>query len=219
MPALHAAARIASSTGGKVLSGAARLVATRPADKPLHPRGTVVSGTLQRFGDGARSGVAWLDEAGRDDVLVRLSRALGLPSSVPDIFGLALRVPLEAGGYGDLLFASTGLGRLTRFTLTAARSPYRRPMTTLLPYRTPTGPVILCATFAGDRRTSLAWAKGTAPWHPFAVLALDEEPRHGGDEPLSFDPIRNCLPGLDNYRWVERLREPSYAAARRSRQS
>jgi hypothetical protein len=48
---------------------------------------------------------------------VRQSRAVGLPSPAPDIFGLAVRVPTEGGRHGDLLFATTGLGRITRFTL------------------------------------------------------------------------------------------------------
>ena len=52
----------------------------------------------------------------------------------------------------SLLLASTGLGRLTRFTLTAARSPYRRPLTTLLPYRTPAGAVLLSAVFRARAR-------------------------------------------------------------------
>jgi len=76
-----------------------------------------VAGTAGEGGTGA----AWLDDAGEDDVVVRLSRAVGLPPPAPDVFGLALRVPTAGGRYGDLLFASTGLGRLTRFTLTPAR--------------------------------------------------------------------------------------------------
>jgi hypothetical protein len=50
-------------------------------------------------------------------VLVRQSRAVGLPPRVPDIFGLAVQVPTQDGRHVDLLLASTGVGRLTRFTL------------------------------------------------------------------------------------------------------
>ena len=39
------------------------------------------------------------------------------------------------------------------------------------------------------------------------------------DPMVSFDPVRNAVPGLEQYRWVTRLREPSYAVARRSRRS
>jgi hypothetical protein len=34
---------------------------------------------------------------------------------------------------------------------------------------------------------------------------------------VSFDPVRNVLPGLAPYDWVRRLREPAYLTARRSR--
>src|SRR5689334_13350477 len=108
MSALHGVARAASSAGGRVLRAATGVVAARPAAKPLHPRGSVVTGTLHRFGADAKAGVAWLDQPGDDRVLVRRSRAIGLPSPAPDVFGLAVRVPTD-GGYGDLLFASTGL--------------------------------------------------------------------------------------------------------------
>ncbi|MGN6578093.1 MAG: hypothetical protein ACTHKG_20670 [Nocardioides sp.] len=211
------AARAAASAGGQILRAATRFVTARPAAKPLHPRGSVVRGTLRRLGADEATGAAWLDEAGDDQVLVRQSRAVGLPRPAPDIFGLALRVPVGGGGRGDLLFASTGLGRLTRFTLTAALSPYGRPMTTLLPYRTPAGPVVLAAVFRDERTVSLAWALRAGRWHPFAELSLEETPVDEADAPVSFDPVRNALPGLEIYPWVRRLREPSYATARRSR--
>ncbi len=150
-------------------------------------------------------------------MLVRQSRAIGLPPPVPDIHGLAIRVPTNVGRHGDLLFASTGLGRLTRFTLTAARSPYRRPMTTLLPYRTPVGAVLLAAVFRDASRIELAWATPSGRWHPFADLSLPTDPSDHADMPVSFDPVTNVLPGLEPYDWVRQLREPSYATARQSR--
>ncbi len=219
MSVLASAARAASSAGGQVLRAATRVIAARPAAKPLHPRGSIVQGTLHRTGAQDRTGAPWLDLAGEDHVLVRHSRAVGLPHPAPDIFGLALRVPTEGGGHGDLLLASTGLGRLTRFTLTAARSPYRRPLTTLLPYRTPAGAVLLSAVFRDETTVALAWALRLGAWHPFAELRLHQDPADEADMPLSFDPVKNTLPGLETYDWVRRLREPAYTTARRSRRS
>ena len=220
MGAVDPAIRAVATTGGQILRAATGLVATRPAGKPLHPRGSLVSGTLSRFGCEERTGAAWLDHVGRDRVLVRVSRAVGLPSGVPDIYGLALRAP-TSDGHGDLLFASTGLGRFTRFVLTVTRSPGGRAMTTLLPYRTPAGAVLLSAVFDDDSdddsKVSLAWAIRTGAWHRFAHLVLDDDPVAQGDEHVSFDPVCNVLPGLENYPWVRLLREPSYVTARRSR--
>jgi hypothetical protein len=212
-------ARAASSAGGQVLRGATRIITARPAAKPLHPRGSVVRGTLHRFGAEDRTGAAWLDQAGDDQVLVRQSRAVGLPSPVPDIFGLALRVPTEGGRHGDLLFATTGLGPLTRYTLTATRSPHGRPLTTLLPYRTPAGAVLLSAVFHDETTVALAWALRSGAWHPFAELLLHQDPIDEADLPLSFEPVRNVPPGMDTFDWVRRLREPAYTTARRSRRT
>lgn len=217
MNAVDSAVRAASSAGGQILRAATGLVAARPAAKPLHPRGSIVEGTLRRFGGEVETGAAWLDHTGDDHVLVRQSRAVGLPPRVPDIYGLAVRVPSEGGRHGDLLFASTGLGRLTRFTLTLARSPYGRPLTTLLPYRAPAGPVLLSAVYLDERTVALAWAIRSGGWHPFAELTLNKSPANEVDMPLSFDPVQNELPGLETYPWVRRLREPAYTTARRTR--
>jgi hypothetical protein len=219
MSVLTTATRATASAGGQVLRAATGLVTARPASKPLHPRGAVVRGVLRRSGSDPAAGAAWLDEPGEDRVLVRRSRAVGLPSPVPDIHGLAIRVPVVGGWHGDLLLASTGLGRLTRFTLTAGRSPQARPMTTLLPYRTPVGPVLLAAVLRDERTVDLAWAVGAGEWHGFGELTLEQEPVDAADEPVSFDPVLNRLPGLEPYDWVRRLREPSYATARQSRRS
>ena len=88
--------RYASAGGGALLASATgALASVRRAAKPLHPDGEVVAGRLHRRGAGAgapRTGVPWLDEPGEDDVEVRRSRAIGLPSWLPDIHGLAVRV-------------------------------------------------------------------------------------------------------------------------------
>jgi hypothetical protein len=206
----------ATTAGGQILRALTRLISVRPTAKPLHPRGHVVTGALRRYGGADGTGSAWLDGAGEERVLVRQSRAVGLPAPLPDVFGLAVRVPVD-GGHGDLLFATTGLGRLTRHVLTVARSPYGRPMTTLLPERAPRGPVLVSAVFRDEQTIDLAWALGAGRWHRFAELALDQEPTEEPDLYLSFDPVLNRLPGLETYDWVRRLREPAYSTARSSR--
>jgi hypothetical protein len=172
---------------------------------------------LHRVGGDVPSGVAWLDEPGEDQVLVRRSRSVGLPAPAPDVFGLAVRVPTEGDAYGDLLFASTGRGPLSRFVFTPTWAPDRRMMTTLLPYRTPAGAVLLAARHRTDEILELSWARGSGSWHSFASLRLGDESLDDPDAAVSFDPVRNTLPGLEVYDWVRRLREPSYRSARRSR--
>jgi hypothetical protein len=212
----------AARAGGAALAALTRgLAAVRPVAKPLHPRGELLPARLVRRPTSESCGVDWLEGDAEEEVTVRLSRAIGLPAPLPDIHGLALRAQLAGGGHGDVLFASTGLGRLTRFTLTAARHPAGRPMTTLLPYRTPTGPMLLSATPTATptspRGFALGWAHPAGDWTTWADLELLED--RAGDPLVSFDPVLNQVPGLEQYAWVRRLREPAYGVARRSRQS
>lgn len=204
-----------ASTGGALLAGGTRaLAAVRPARKPLHPKGVVLRARIYRHGSAVPSGVSWLDEPGEDEAEVRLSRAIGLPARLPDIHGLAVRIS-SGDRTGDVLFASTGWGRVSRFVLTASRDLRGRPMTTLLPYQTDAGAVLLGALPVGTETFELSWAHPAGDWQPFATLRLSSE--RSADQHISFDPVQHQLDGLHQYPSVVRLREPSYARARRSR--
>jgi hypothetical protein len=207
---------LARTTGGLLASGARAVGAGWHRVKPLHPEGSLRRATITRTGGPVRCGVPWIDGTGQDEALVRVSRAIGLPEWLPDIHGLALRVAPD-GTPADLLLASTGLGRLSRFVLTAARRPTRRPLTSLLPYRSPRGPLLVAAVPDSERTAELhgfdlCWAGPIGPWHRFGRLELGD-PR-GDDLSVSFDPVLNQLPGLSQYGWVSRLREPAYGTAR-----
>jgi len=204
----------AASGGGTVLAAATRSVgAARQAPKPLHPRGSVAVARVSRC-TGVATGVAWLDEPDSDLVLVRHSRAVGLPTGWPDVHGLALRVALPRGGVGDLLLASTGWGPRGRFLLHAGRHPGTMFFGSLLPYRSSFGPVVLGALPHGEDSWVLVWARARGPWQPFARLELG--PTLSGEQ-VSFDPVLNRLPGLEQYDALARLRLPAYRAARRTR--
>jgi hypothetical protein len=202
-----------ASLGGGVLAGVIRAMAVRPAAKPLHPRGRVLHARLRHQVPDPPTGVAWLDTPGEEDVLVRLSRAVGLPRVLPDIQGVAVRVPLQQG-HADLLFASTGTGAATRFLLTPAGRLGGRPLTTLLPYRSPRGALLLALRVASTDRMELLVAGAVGDWSRAGDLVLGEGT---GDEMLELDPVHHEVPGLPNYEWVRRLREPSYALARTHR--
>lgn len=205
----------AAGAAGRVLSGAAATLASlRPAAKPLHPEGTLYRGRLTRFGSADPIGVPWIDEPGVDDVLVRLSRAVGLPGALPDVHGMALRLTLDDSRVGDVLLATTGWNRLARHVLTFGWSP-ERPMSTLLPYRTPAGPVVLGARPGTHADFRLCWARAGHSWRPLGDLVLEDGP--DPDRVVSFDPVLNTVPGLDQYSWVVQLRERAYATAREHR--
>jgi len=88
-------------------TAAFRLASQVRGERAIHNRGRALTGRLTVSG-GAATGVQLLDEPGSYDVVVRFSRSAGLPSRLPDILGLAVRV-VDAHGPGahqDLLLDS-----------------------------------------------------------------------------------------------------------------
>src|SRR5688572_15363238 len=206
--------RAIASAGGRLLAGATALLAdARSTEKPLHPEGQLFRGRLLRYGAEEPSGVAWLDEPGDDEVLIRTSRAVGTPSPLPDIHGLAIRVPDPTGGFADLLLATTAWNRIGRHLLVPTFS-VGPTLTTLLPYRTAAGPVVIGARHVGTAY-QLSWARVGRPWRELGELFPDAS--GVADATVSFDPVRHSPPGMGQYPWIVRLRERSYATARAHR--
>jgi len=141
--------------------------------RALHPDGELRRGLLARQGCESPTGVPWLDNAGTDEVLLRFSRSVGLPSLLPDVWGLAVRVPHEEGGYADLLLASTGAGRWGRFVLRLAR---RRATfySSLIPYDAPPGPLLVAASPVDDDgyHFELVCARARGSWSSFGRLSV-----------------------------------------------
>lgn len=191
----------------------------RGGDKPLHPSGTVAYGTVTRTGVGEPTGVEWIDRSGSDRVFVRASRGGGLPSLLPDVHGLAVRVYLADDRLADLLFSSTGHRAYTRFSVRLTWRLDSGKLGTLMTYRTPNGLRLLGADVSadGDRLVgTLSVATPRGPWQPFATL--ETEPLRPDDgHGTSFDAFINTVPGLQPSEWVRRLRQRSYAAARNHR--
>jgi len=82
-------------------------------------------------------GVPWLDEPGRHDGVVRLSRSVGLPAGWPDVLGLAVRFRTDRDH--DLLFATTGSAPEARTLMTPQRDPRTSFFGSLLALRDPCG--------------------------------------------------------------------------------
>src|SRR5918998_1552029 len=83
-------------TAGRLVGAPLGALARRSGGKPMHPRGTVFDAVLHRH-DGPAWGVPWLSATATDDVVARISRGAGLPAPLPDVLGLAIRLP---GGTG-----------------------------------------------------------------------------------------------------------------------
>jgi hypothetical protein len=178
--------------------------------RPMHPRGVVLTARLDRAGLPRPSGVRWLDEAGTDEVLVRLSRGAGLPPRLPDLLGLALRAPGDTPV--DLLLSSAGRHRWTRRLPVLRRDP-ATDYSSIMGYRSPAGPVLLAAHPAGAGVFELTATVGREPEQPVARLVLGARTQPP-DPPLHLDAVLHAPPGLVADGPLARFRRPAYAAAR-----
>ncbi|MGS2646597.1 hypothetical protein [Streptosporangium sp. LJ11] len=202
--------------------------------RALHPDGAVLPGVLTVDAPSRRPlGIGVFDEPGRTEVTTRLSRAMSLPWPLPDVLGLALRIP---GGAGDgrnldLLLSTCGRWPGADRLLWPRTSFTAGPYSTLAAYRHPRGRVRLVAAPAGPalpaeprrlRRSPargpftfhlLAAPAGRRPWR-LATLTVHDGP---GMPDVAFDPVVNGHPALRMAGWLRRLRQEAYAGSRQGR--
>jgi hypothetical protein len=211
----------ASGAAGRVLAAVFAGIRAIRQPRPIHPKGTVYLGNVTRVNPAGRnSGISWIDAppaSGEQEVVVRISRSVGLPPPLPDVLGLAFKFTTERGA-ADLELASSWFGLPGRFILRPTRS-LRGAFGSLMPYRGESGPVLVSARIR-DRdgevwKIDLFHASPSSTWRRFAVVSV--KPVGLPDPPnLRFDPVVNPLPGAGTYDWTRRLRQGSYRAARRS---
>lgn len=214
----------AAEAAGRAFAGLFRVLKVARPDRPIHPKGLGLTGTLTRTGNPFEpSGIDWLDSPGEDAVEARFSRSVGLPHALPDVLGLALRVTPDGSGPADVLFSSTGWRVPWRFLLQPRLDVDGATMTTLMPYQGSRGPVLLGlrtislppgSLSSGEWVLGLYWARPSGRWRPCGELRLQAGPEPG-DTPLRFNPLENQPPGAGTYDWTRRLRERSYRAAQR----
>ncbi len=221
--------RAAGRLAGIALGALARL----RRGKPMHPRGAVFSAVLERHGSGDGGwGVPWLDEAATDVAVVRLSRGAGLPAPLPDLLGMAIRLPSAGDPPVDLLLTTTGRGPLRRL-VPALRRDTAAVYSSIMGYRSDAGTLRIAALPEDDDVASepapladevareglsftLAVARGRGPWVPFARLVLGA-PAEPLDPDARFDAVLHPPPGLVPDGPMARFRAPAYARARQAR--
>ncbi len=191
----------------------------------FHPEGIICEGTLTFL----ETDLA-LPFSGMTSVLARLSRGAGLPGRLPDVFGLAVKLPQFDH---DFLLATSGNAPLTRHLLLPAAGVFKLPYSSVLPYELGDQLVVfgaraddalrqgeasaiseIRAVIASKRlRFDLTVAGvGSSKSKTFGSLVLDQI----HDEEIEFNPW-NCRPPLRPAGPLNRLRLETYRASQADR--
>ena len=125
---------MAAPLAGLSAGGFAMLSAIR-RNRVFHPVGEAFDGALGwETPSDAPEALRVLD--GNHEVIVRFSRGAGLPEPMPDVLGIAIKIPAGATTKEqDLLLASCGAPPVTRNLLVPAKSFFRCTFSSVLPYR------------------------------------------------------------------------------------
>jgi hypothetical protein len=176
----------------------------------FHPKGTACAARLTVTG-GLGTGARVLDEPAAHDGVVRLSRAVGLPQPLPDVDGLALRLPGQGIGGAPLDLLVNSAWRYAFVPSVVAPT-----WSAILPHRTGSGRLVLLgARPDGDGFTMLV-ASPLGGWQRWGRLVLSDPLPDEESERLRFEPTV----GADDLRPVplfRSLRARSYVHSQRHR--
>lgn len=217
--AVESASRAAGWAVGEIRRGRA-----------LHKRGVCVGATLIVAWPATRPlGVTLLDRPGQTEVIARLSKGISVPGRLPDVLGLAVRLP-DPRGEVDLLMSTCAPAPWLWLPI-PRRGFTAGPYSTVVCYRHPKGLLRLVARPYGVPVPADPRLLGAALEHgplDFQIRAVP--PGHGGwpvatlrvrtvlpEVDVAFDPILNGHPALrlpGPLRWIRR---GTYAGSRRAR--
>lgn len=232
---LGAATPVVEATAGAAAAAVMGAASGLRRKRIFHPDGAAFEATFQV--SGAHHGAALLDEAGRHDAVVRLSRGVGLPRSLPDFLGFALRVPDAHGpdDHQDLLLVSAGDRPGLRHALVPVRSFGHDRFSTLVPYEVGGRTVVFGARLLdadpsrplrlGDLRSraaeggvrfALELAEAKGDWEPIGVVELGRPLPDDEGDALRFDPA-NTGGGIEPVGVVQTIRRLAYRASQAAR--
>ena len=199
----------------------------------FHPVGVMTNGSLERL---APPGQGLPVESSA--VLGRLSKGVGLPGGLPDVIGLAVRIPPQpfAATPWDILLASAGSGLLTRFALRPATS-WRASLSSLMPLRYEGKYWWVRAKMTSELdadglsvddvaeqidRTGIEFeleqAAGTDRFEPLARIRFHEVVAAGPSNEVAFDPTIHTAPGVKLApEWLTDIRRRAYERSREGR--
>lgn len=212
-----------------VVESAFDLLARTRSARGFHPSGDVFEASA-RWDDPASPTVRALGGPGSADALVRLSKGIGTPGSLPDFLGIAIRLRPDRDPI-DLLLTTVGRRGWRRNVLSPTTRWNRTVYSTLLPYRASGERVVLALRPDLGKSTPSSVAALNAALATGALgFALEERRqgtwnvigrvevfgRHRSDD-ISFDPYLVTLPDLAPVGFLADLRERAYIGSRRGR--
>lgn len=203
-----------------VAAGLFGLLSKVRGKRVFHPVGSAYEATVT-FDDDVPGDAELFRRPGPHRAVVRLSRGLGLPESLPDVLGLAVKVS-DAYGPGrdqDFLFATSGRSPAGRHLLVPTKDVRGRPYSTLLFFRLGGDELFVLGAFPEDGeplRFRLAAARATGDWLPVGRVEVGAELPAEVSECLRFNPA-DTGGGIAPAGPLNRLRDPAYRASQDAR--
>jgi hypothetical protein len=201
----------------------------------FHPIGVLANGSIERLAPPGEG----LPVQSSDDVVGRVSKGIGLPGALPDIIGLAIRMPPQpfAATSWDVLMASAGAGTLTRMVLRPVTSWTGATLSSLMPLRYEDRNWWVRARIVtqidepglsldsvsaqidgGGIEFAIEQAPGMQDFQPLARLILNEVVRGGRSHDVAFDPTVHSVPEVKLAPgWLTDLRRRAYWRSREGR--
>ncbi|TQC49613.1 hypothetical protein EEB14_09205 [Rhodococcus sp. WS4] len=199
----------------------------------FHPRGLVATGQIEF------DSPWWTLSPGRRmDVVARLSGGVGTPPGMPDVLGLALKIPLDSPDTEwDLLLATSGTSTVTRILPLPATGWAGARYSSLMPYSSrgtdirwvltePIGPQPETTTLEALRqaiaeaplRFRLHLVSWAGPPVPAGTVTLTQVRDTPDDEHPVFDPVLHRPPELAlRPEWLAGVRVGAYRGSRHGR--
>lgn len=183
----------------------------------FHPHGVSARGHAELT-------APWWPIRGDVPVTARLSRGIGLPRALPDLFGLALKFDPD-GSPWDVLLVTAVPG--VRVAPIPASDWTRGHYSSVTAFRTPSEsqPRWVLAEpgdpeHTGHIRFDLAVAPLVGASTPAGRVVLEPESGVDDDHQPTFDPVLNSPDGVEMWpRWVGALRRSAYRGSRAGRAS
>jgi hypothetical protein len=235
---LTAPARVAVDAAGYALGLVLAAVAALRRRKGVHPRGAVYDAELLVNEDGnIVPGTDIFAPGARHRAIVRFSRSLGLPPNLPDLLGMAVRIPHAYGEerHQDFLMVTSVDAPVAHHFFVPVTDPQGRPYSSGLPYRAGETKLLVGALPRRDSprpdgddpldRLAKAAATGTLSfdlavagiWGRFRPVG---ELRVGAPLPPETDALRfnpwNCGGGIEPTGLINRLRDYAYPLSQRT---